>query len=283
MKEEDLLAEWSRLGILWCVPASRRTPDVEQLIVRSLSLVGRNPRVLILLGSWLSVFWRCVGRDRLVQLALAAPPMEQAVLGIALETADVWIGSSVFSGCAKRLSHVAPPYPLLEVERERPALARLSQLEASPVSCRWGLWCRPIEPKLDAIRPVRYVMETNPSLKTRAMFKGSLKTSLLAAMRASGAPPTSPTELAHQCGVTRKAVYDAIEDLKFVALLPQNAAPIKVTASSSGRLHLTAQAAEVLSSQNGISSSHPSTPLLDAGGSGRLLQSSSRGRRSGAL
>jgi hypothetical protein len=218
--EREILADWSRLGMLWNVPASARTPDVEALMVQSLQLIRQNPRMLVLLCSWLAIFWRCVGRDRLLQLARGASPEDQATLGIMLATADQWIAPAVFASRLRHLEPLAPPRPLLDADRDRPALARLARLEASSISRSWGLWSLPVQQKPEAIRPVSWVQANNPLLRTRALFKGSLKTSLLASITAARASQISATDLARQCGVTRKAVYDALEDLRFAGLLP---------------------------------------------------------------
>jgi len=177
--------------------------------------------MLVLLSTWLSMFWRCVDRDRLLRLASSAPAAEQATLGIVLGTADSWLPAPVFAGLAARLTPVQPPRPLFDSYRARPALARLAELEASPVSRRWGLWCLPIGRKPNAIRQTEWVLNKNPTLRTRALFKGSLKTSILAALDAAEATPVGPTALALECGVTRKAVYDALQDLRFAGALPR--------------------------------------------------------------
>ena len=79
----------------------------------------------------------------------------------------------------------------------------------------WGLWCLPIEPKLNAIRPSSWVLKTNPALRMRSLFKGSLKTSLLSALEALDPSAATVTALSRQCAVTRKAVYEALNDLQF--------------------------------------------------------------------
>jgi hypothetical protein len=104
-----------------------------------------------------------------------------------LETADSWLPAPVFARLTARLAPVVPARPLFSSYRARPALARLAEPEASAVSQRWGLWCLPIERKPNGVRQAQYVLDKNSSLKTRALFKGSLKTSILAALDAAGA------------------------------------------------------------------------------------------------
>jgi hypothetical protein len=217
---QDILARWARLGIAWNVPPSRRSPDVELLIAQSMDMVPENPRLLVLVASWLSVYWRCVGRDRLRSLASACPARQQATLGLLLETVDDWLATPVFPGLCARLARLSPPEPLFRSDCDRPALRHLIELEATLLSRRWGLLCLPIEQKLDAIRPVSWVLKQNPVLRTRSLFKGALKTSLLASLGPHGSA-SSMTQLARECGVTRKAVYDAMEDLTFAGLTAQ--------------------------------------------------------------
>lgn len=86
----------------------------------------------------------------------------------------------------------------------------------------WGLFARTFDAKPEAIRPAAWIMEHNPVLLERALFKGTLKTSLLAIFHAGG--DTSTSGLARACGVTRKAVYDALADLRFCQLVPHGRA-----------------------------------------------------------
>ncbi len=50
-------------------------------------------------------------------------------------------------------------------------------------------------------------------------LQSALKTSLLSALHAAGRRECGISELAEECGVTRKALYDALEDLRFAGLL----------------------------------------------------------------
>ncbi len=170
-EDRQILADWSRLGIAWNVRPAQRLPDVERLIVRSLSMIPTNARLLVLMASWLTVYWRCVGRDRLMASAANAPAPEQATLGIILQTVDGWLGIPVFVASLRRLHPAYSPEPLLEADRESAAMARLAAIEASDVSRRWGLWCLPIDRKLDAIRPPTWVFKVNRMLRTRCLFK----------------------------------------------------------------------------------------------------------------
>ena len=213
--ESHILAAWARLGIAWNIPPARQTPHMETLLVQSMAFIPSNARLAVLIANWLSVYWRCVGRDSLRGLAQHASPRDQATLGILLDTADQWLPTPIFRGLTRRLSPMATPQPLLLTDQTRPALARLAELEASPISRHWGLWCLPIEPKRNAIRPSSWVLKTNPALRFRSLFKGSLKTSLLSALETLDPSAATVTALSRQCHVTRKAVYEALDDLQF--------------------------------------------------------------------
>jgi hypothetical protein len=172
--EDDLLADWARLGVLWNVPASSRIPDVECLIIDSLSFVRGNARLLVLMTTWLSIFWRLVDRERLLSLAVAASPFEQATLGLVLETAQQWVTSPVFAVVTSKLAPLTSPRPLFEADQGRPALTRLAELEASAIARRWGLWCMPILQKPKVLRPESWVLDANPLLARRAEAKPSV-------------------------------------------------------------------------------------------------------------
>jgi hypothetical protein len=217
--EQGIVADWSRLGITWNVPPARRTPDVELLVINSLDVVPANPRMLVLMASWLAIYWRCVGRDRLLSLARKTTPRRQATLGLLLETVNGW--EPVFGLMIRQLQPLETGEPLLDHDRGQASLTRLAELEASAISKRWGVWCQPIERRDNAIRPPSWVFRVNPSLRLCSLFKGSLKASLLSAIAAKPGE-FGITSLATQCGVTRKAVYEAVDDLIFSELVSKD-------------------------------------------------------------
>ena len=106
---------------------------------------------------------------------------------------------------------------------------------ASSLSKRWRLWADPVREKSSALRPASWVIEKNPSLLTRSLLAGGLKSSILVALAHDAPLGTSEADLARLCDVTRKAVHEALNQLEIGAL---------VTRQRQGRSYRVALAAK---------------------------------------
>lgn len=73
---DAVLSDWARLGILFNVPAGRRTPDLERLLIRTAEEMPHNARLLPAVLTWLTRNERLVARHRLAQTAKDVEPAE---------------------------------------------------------------------------------------------------------------------------------------------------------------------------------------------------------------
>lgn len=106
------------------------------------------------------------------------------------------------------------PGPFYDVARTNPEMIERAERRASAVSKRWNLWMDPLEPKLDALRPIRWIIDANPAVAMRADFRGDLRASLLPCLGESAEERLTISQLARLCRASRLAVIHALEELE---------------------------------------------------------------------
>ena len=220
MDVDSIFCQWARLGIAFHAPGSDETPDIERLLIETASVVPMEPRLLPTCATWLMRYYRLICRHRLAGLAAQIPETDvSATLGLLLDTAKELTNTDHFNLAIKFCTPLKIPKPLFAVDRLSESLALSAQRNSSPMGCRWGLWCEAIALKEDAIRPLAWVMEQNPSLKWRAVFGGNLRASILEILSADLHAGQSESLLARRCHATRKAVREALDHLEFCRLV----------------------------------------------------------------
>ena len=68
----QVIADWTRLGVLYSERSARRTPDIETLLLRTAERLPRFARLLPTTVTWLVAFERLVCRHRLARAASPA-------------------------------------------------------------------------------------------------------------------------------------------------------------------------------------------------------------------
>ncbi len=227
-RPDTLERDWARLGVLFHVAPSRRTPDLERLLLDTARHGPDNARLLPLVVTWLVAYGHFVARHRFKRLAQdELEPEPQAVLGLLIEeavahgaTRDLLIVSEV---CHPR----AQPLPLSALQRHDPALAAIAERRASDLSRRWGVWAPPLALKNDALRPVSWLLRRNPGYRARIIRKGDLRASILETLRRDLPRATAPSEsaLTRLSGATRTAVRKALNALELEGEVEVGAAP----------------------------------------------------------
>lgn len=207
--------QWSRLGVLFNVPPTRQTPDLERLLLDTAREIPNNPRLFIMAATWLAQCGRLVAKHRLARMVGEVKDASVvAVLGLLLDAADMMGRTDLFHTVTSICSPAPTPAPLFAADRASHGLAEFVRSQASKLSQRWNLWTEDIKLKTDAIRPLDWVMERNPSMQVRAIFNGGLRASILACLQYDAPSGASEAELARLCGATRKAVHDAVDHLE---------------------------------------------------------------------
>jgi hypothetical protein len=113
------------------------------------------------------------------------------------------------------------------VHRRGSALADLARRHACPEGLRWNLWLPDEPPKLDALRPARWIIERNPSYLDRVVRKGDLRASILLTLQhdVPDGSVESETALARLCSANRLALRHALDDLEHEGYALRQATP----------------------------------------------------------
>ena len=219
---ESVAARWCQLGAMLNVQPTGQTPDIERLLLDTARVSSANSRIFILAGTWLALYGGdYVAKQRLAQKIGDELGSElRPVMGFLLEWAKQHSDSSKkhFDRAIRACGAARDFRPLLEVDRRNAFLTRLSKQQASALSRKWGRWMEDFELKANAIRPVEWITENNPSLAHRALTGGDLAASVLAECNDSGTIE-SESELARRCGASRPACRAAIRKLQRAGLL----------------------------------------------------------------
>ena len=228
MKEspnQTIAAQWSRLGILFSVPPARQAPDLERLLIDTAAQIPDNPRLFVMAATWLVPYGRFVAKHRLARM-VRNPPDATAVaaLGLLLDTVGTMCHTDALEVVRLSCRPAAISMPLFTVDRASPGLAEFAKARASRISKRWNLWAEAIELKPQALRPLDWIMEKNPFLQVRAIFSGGLRSSALACLQHDSPAGACEAELARLCGVTRKAIHEALDHLEICNLIHRSRA-----------------------------------------------------------
>jgi hypothetical protein len=209
----NLERSWARLGALLVARPAHATPDPERLLIETARRVAAHPRLFALVITWLVVHGRAVAVHRLAHLTVSELA-ESAPLGLILESAVALGGPRRLLVAAKSCRVRTPPAPLFASFARDPALTRIASETATSRSRAWGCWAPETPLKLDAVRPVAWMLERNPDLHDRLLRRGDLRCSVVETLRRDlNGRAASSAQLARLCGVTRAAARAAIESL----------------------------------------------------------------------
>jgi hypothetical protein len=211
------IARWARVGVLFGSRPAGRPPDLERLLLDTARLAPGNARLFYLAVAWLSRYGNFVARHRLKRLVETQLDVEhQPVLAALLALAVKHGASREWLIGAKACKPTAVPGPVFDVHRRRPALAKIAQRQACSQGLRWNLWLPDESPKLDALRPARWIIARNPDYLDRIIRKGDLRCSILLVLRhdARGGGLESEVALAEACSANRMAIRSALDDLE---------------------------------------------------------------------
>jgi hypothetical protein len=242
MKHDLILAHWNRLGIMFNIQPAEQTADIEKLLVETASIVGQNARLLSAVASWLCRYHRLVCRHRFAKFVSEIKSQETlATLGFMLSCVKNKTSTGHFNVVIKHCKKLETPLPLFCVDRKSKSLALLAKSNSCDLAKQWGLWCDKVEFKDDIIRKSQLVIKQNPTLKYRALFGGQLKASVLETIAHCPQSADSEVALTKACGVTRKALREAVEHLEFCLIVRRSytAGKIKISLSYSDVNDLT--------------------------------------------
>ncbi len=158
---EGIASRWARLGAMFNVEPSARTPDLERLLLDTVRTSPRNVRLFIMADTWLTRFGDYVAKHRLARLieteleAEHRPAMELLLEGVCARCPQ---DRHRFNRAIRACGHGASPArPLLDIDRGNATAVRLAERQASALSRKWGRWLAEFEPKYDALCPGEWV------------------------------------------------------------------------------------------------------------------------------
>lgn len=211
------VGQWVRLGAMFNIPPVNGTVDVERLLLDTARCAPSNARLFILAVTWLTCYGEYVARHRLARMILHELEAEhRPVMGLMLDLAREKNArnSHRFNQAIAACGGVRDHRPLLDIDRRNGFFSRAARQNASVLSLKWGRWMEVFALKENAIRPAKWIIQTNPDLQWRADFAGDLRASILAELQANPRAGDSESELARACGVTRAAIIAALAKLE---------------------------------------------------------------------
>lgn len=211
---DSVAARWTRIGVMFNVTPSDTAPDLERLLIDTAKVAGEDPRLFGMAATWMSKYAHFIAKHRLARMVsdeLSIP--QSAVLGLLIDFARRFAKAPILPLVLRACTRLANPRPLFSADRSNHAFAQVAKDYACDISLRWGLWTDDLEPSYDALRPVEHLLEQNPGFRIRARFQNDLRLSVLMCLDYEYVNPVSEAELTRRCGVTRRAMHNAIDIL----------------------------------------------------------------------
>jgi len=221
---DTLIAQWTRLGAGFNAKPSAKTPDLERLLLDTARHAAQMSRLFIMAATWLNRYGDLIAKNRLKRLIRdELAPEHRPTLGLLLDTAQQ--GTRRFQTIIANLSPAPTAKPLFNIEASNEGLSARAQRHASSLSKKWGLWCAPIEFKNDALRPPQWLMTHNRTFRSRADFRGDLRSSILASLQYDSDAGKSELRLARSSGGSRAQVRNSLDNLELTGRVARTPDP----------------------------------------------------------
>jgi len=180
---DKILSKWVRLGANFNVEPSEEVLDIEALILETATFIPQFARLFSMTVTWLANHEDLVNRHRLAQKIRTTAKIEQsAILGYTLTTAQKVSGSKHYNLAIKECKPLLSPRPLFDVDKTNLKTLRFVEQFSEPEAKKWGLWATEERHYADALRPVSWIMDMNPSLRYRVFFGGRLPSTVISCL-----------------------------------------------------------------------------------------------------
>ena len=219
-KLDSITKQWIRLGALFSGRPASKTPDIEILLINTAEILPQSARLQSMMISWITRYEKLICRHRLAAMAgEITSPKQSATLGLTLSIAKHTCLTSHFNLTINTCCPLSDPEPLFDVYMANHKMRQLAKETTTALGLKWGLWASEERVYEDAIRPVSWIINNNPTLKTRALFAGKLPASILATLEANPGAGKSESALARACNATRRAIREALDHLELCQLV----------------------------------------------------------------
>lgn len=209
--DENLYAQWARVGVGFDIAPAKPTVSVECLLTQTCSVAADSPRLFWAAASWLAVHHQLAnGRllaKELENLDVHDSAIAGAMLNVALEL------NPTASTLGQSISHCSPlpdKSVLFSQYANNLVLAEYARRESLELFERWGFWHNQISDKRDAIRPIAWIIKTCPDLRIRSILGASLDAEI---MHQALLHPLSATALMGKLPYTYAAIHEAASRL----------------------------------------------------------------------
>ena len=207
----DIRARWTRVGAMFATRASTQRLDIEDLLMQTAVSAPSDYRLFMVAASWLAVHHNLINARRfgrkLEELDDVPSAVAGAMLAIALEATPT---STQFRSAMRHCRPLNTPRPLFDTMAQHVVLLNKVKEDALPLFLKWGLWQDEVSLKMNAIRPVSWIVANCPELRIRALLGANLEAEILDTVLQHGA---TAAELARVLGATYAAVHDAASRL----------------------------------------------------------------------
>jgi len=219
---QPVISQWVRAGILFNIPPSTTTPDLERLLLATAKSCETNPRLFITVVTWLTRYGTYIARHRLKHLIITElNPEYRPVLALIID-------SAITNGASHRLNIIleacepaSNPRPLFQIDQTDDWMTDLVKKTATNTSQKWGRWVQPFELKFDALQSPVHILRNNEQFKSRALRRGDLRCSILEVLHHDVKNSRLPSEsaLARKCAATTNAVRKALDQLEIEGII----------------------------------------------------------------
>jgi hypothetical protein len=209
-ERRDISAEWRRAGAGFSVAPAAHPIDIEALVGRTATQAPADHRLFFVAASWIGVHHTLVDMRRLGRILDGLDDLGSAVAGAMLSVANQVAGSDRLLAAQRYCRPLAEPRVFFDRIAQNPVLAAFAREQSLPLFTRWGLWHDEVSLKTAAIRPIRWILEHCPELRTRALIGASLEGEIVEALRGK---PRSIADLTRATGATYAATHEAVTRL----------------------------------------------------------------------
>lgn len=209
--------EWARVGVLFNVQPADARIDLEKLVVRTAAVARDDERLCIMAASWLAAHHHLLDARRFARQLLAVDANTSAVAGVLLSMAVAGVpGTTALHAAVSHCRPLRKRQPLYRTMEKYPRLLRLVQRETLPLFRTWGFWHNDATLKLNAVRPISWIVKHCPELRVRAVLGPGLDAELVECLVNS---PGTVTELSRRTGASYAATHAATSRLAARGLL----------------------------------------------------------------
>ncbi len=199
----ELMAEWARLGVLFNTSPVSYKVDLEELVVKTASVGRMEERLLVMAASWLAVHFHLLDARRLGRKLEEQSDETSAVVGVMLSLAlKESPNATQLRAAVGYCTPLTGMQPLYFVFWAYPELLNLVKEESLGLFEEWGFWHNDEQIKLDAIRPVSWIVRQCSEMFVRALVGPGLDLELIDLLSES---PKTVTEI----GKATRATYAA--------------------------------------------------------------------------